>query len=229
MPVVSVPTGERMSKIYEVRYQVYCEEKKFIDPARCSEHQEFDEYDPYSVHFTTGDTSSVVGTARLILETPFGFPFEHHCMDNLTFDLSVIPRSNLGEISRLAISKSLRRMDAASDDPVEYGEQNDTQTEKVSIKKIKSMAFDLYKQVYQECKRRNITHCVALMEKSLWYLLRQHHFLFEPIGDEIDCYGPVRPYLISSAGIERRMSERAPDLYRRLIEGLDDSLLPHNP
>jgi len=82
------------------------------------------------------------------------------------------------------------------------------------------VTFGLYREMYQESKRLGITHWIALMEKSLWRLLSSHGFVFNQIGEEVDCYGPVFPYLADIAKIEQELRKKDPDLYEYFTQGL---------
>ncbi len=50
-----------------LRYEVYCHEKGWIDPAQFADHTERDEYDDLAVHFLAVDEDIPVGTSRLLL------------------------------------------------------------------------------------------------------------------------------------------------------------------
>jgi N-acyl amino acid synthase of PEP-CTERM/exosortase system len=135
-------------------------------------------------------------------------------------------RKRLAEISRLVISKKMRRR---KDDGLyytpEYGD-NRRSSDMDIMRRIKPMAFGLYREIYQECKRRGVTHLLALMEKTLWLLLKIHHFEFEQIGDTIHFYGPVAPYICYIEDAERNVYEKSPELYKYLVDGLEPQYLP---
>jgi N-acyl amino acid synthase of PEP-CTERM/exosortase system len=224
-----VTSEETLQKIYHLRYQVYCEECGFIDPHECPDGFEKDKYDAYSLHFVAEDSNGIIGTTRLILESPYGLPIERKCRDNLKFDIKILERSQIAEISRLAISKLYRRR---RNDGMYYGrDYADTaaKEKRELIQRIRPMTFGLYREIYQECRRRGITHWFALMEKTLWALLNMHNFVFHPIGPEIDYYGLVRPYVCNIKELERMVSQKSPHFLEYFLDGLEPEYRPTLP
>ena len=89
------------------------------------------------------------------------------------------------------------------------------------------MAFGLYKELYQECKRTEIRYWFALMEKSLWMLLKIHGFVFQPIGGEVDFYGRVRPYVAAIGDLERNVHAKFPQFLEYFTRDLEPELRPN--
>ena len=90
-------------RIYRLRYNVYCEEMHSLDPRNYPEKEERDRYDPFAVHFILRKNQKVIGTLRLIRETPWGFLMEE------AFTLpKELDRSKTLEASRIAVYKDLR-------------------------------------------------------------------------------------------------------------------------
>jgi N-acyl amino acid synthase of PEP-CTERM/exosortase system len=223
-------TSEHLDEIFRLRYKVYCHECKFLDPQKYPQEKEEDKYDPNSVHFFASDDIGIIGTARIILNSKEGFPLESHCKNKLAIKKELLPDpKSTAEISRLVISKEYRRRqeDGSYYSP-DYNDVAQTNNEQEQLKRLKPMAFGLYRELYQECKRRNISHLYALMEKSLFFLLYLHGFAFKPIGEEIDVYGPVKPYLGSVEEIEKNIHHKYPNLFNYLIDGLEPEFRPKN-
>src|SRR5690606_15783528 len=63
------------------------------------------------------------------------------------------------------------------------------------------IVLGLYKTMYQASKRQGITHWLAAMERSLLRLLTRYNIGFQPIGPELDYFGPVVPYIAAIADI----------------------------
>lgn len=222
-----VDSTENLNEIFRLRYQVYCKECNFIKEENYPEGIEQDKYDPYSLQFVAEDNEGIIGTTRLVLDSPLKFPLEEHCNGSLHFDKQSLPRKNTAEISRLVICKALRRRrgDGLYYTP-ESKDSADASEKEQLFRRIRPMAFGLYREIYQESKRRGITHWFAVMEKSLWLLLRLHSFNFNPIGDEIDFYGPVKPYLSVIAQMEQETRQKAPRLFEYFQEGLEPEYQP---
>ncbi len=211
-----------MERLYRLRYQVYCEECNFIKAEDYPNGLECDEYDEQSRHFVAMDSSGdVIGTVRLILPQPRPLPIQIHCPDIKIGE--GVPQLNFAEISRLIISKRLRRR---KDDGLFYGPQvTDQKVVNLSgtqfLRRAKPMAFGLYRELYKESKRLWITHWYTLMEKSLWLLLRIHGFSFSAIGTEVDVYGPVRPYLGKVSLIEEEVEKKFPKFFQFFSSDVD--------
>jgi N-acyl amino acid synthase of PEP-CTERM/exosortase system len=226
-----VEPPESFDALYRLRYQVYCNECGFIRPEDFPSGKESDKYDPYSVHFIAEDHIGPIGTARVILDSPHGFPLEEHCKGALTSDLSGFPRKNLAEVSRLVISKEYRKR---MDDGIHHSPASQYAPQpagaagaKARFQRIRSMAFGLYREMYQDCKRRGITHWYAVMEEPLRKLLRSSGFVFHPIGNTVDFYGPVKPYLTALEEMERTVFAEFPGFYNNyFMDGLEPEFRP---
>ncbi len=224
--LVSKP--EELAKLFHLRYQVYCNECGFLKPEDYPSGLENDRYDPHSLQFAIYDTHGMIGGVRLILDSILGFPLEEHCGSTLDFDINSLPRNSTAEISRLVISKEYRRRKG---DNLYYGpdfkDKSRPESRADSSMRVRPMVFGLYRELYQESKRRGITHWYALMEESLWILLKVHGFIFRPIGKEIDFYGPVRPYLASIEEIEQSVCEKYPEFFQEFfLQGLEKEYFP---
>jgi N-acyl amino acid synthase of PEP-CTERM/exosortase system len=91
------------------------------------------------------------------------------------------------------------------------------------------MLAQVFRLIYQESKRRGITHWVVAMERGLNVMLRRMGFEFTPIGPENDYYGPVRPYLAEIASLERHIGSRRRGTLAFMAEGLEAHLKPRFP
>ena len=95
--------------ITRLRYDVYCLECRYLDASQHPNGREIDEFDPHSIHFaSTNERSEMVSTLRLVLDSPLGFPLEHHA-GTLSEEFRRLPRDKTAEISRLILAKSYRR------------------------------------------------------------------------------------------------------------------------
>lgn len=215
-----------LEEVYKLRYLTYVKECHFLKDKECPEEKESDEFDPYSIHFVAIDDSNTpIGTVRLVVNSPLGFPLEAHCEESSLFiNRDEIPRDKTAEISRLIISKKYRKR---KDDGLYYGlSYEDKISPQSSFRRLQPMVFGLYKLIYQESKKRGITHWYAAMEDALFILLKSHGFTFRLIGRPIEYYGIVKPYLGIVEEIEKNVQEKRPDYYRYFTEGLSPELLP---
>jgi N-acyl amino acid synthase of PEP-CTERM/exosortase system len=223
-----IDAPELLEEIYRLRYQVYCKECEFIREEDYPAGMERDKYDPHSIHFVTEDAYGIIGTMRLIMDSPLGFPFEEHCEGKLSMDVNKLPRKQIAEVSRLVISKNFRRRDGDGMYYTPDFDENETTANLEGVtKRVRPMAFGMYRELYQESKRIGVTHWVGIMEKSLWLLLRMHSFIFHPIGEEIDFYGKVRPYLATITELEQALYQRSPKFTTEyFLDGLEEQYRP---
>ncbi len=219
---------------YALRYEIYCEEQKFLSSESYPDKIETDEFDPRSIHIgaiTRTDPRRVIGALRIIKAGPLGFPMNHHCkydqnvIRRLGFDRSeeLLNSTNVIEISRVVISPDYRRR---ANDGL-YALSNDAQrrppsqvgAERRSNRPV--ILLGLLKVVYQSSKRSGFNYWVVATERSLVRRVSKWQIVFEPIGPEIDYYGPVQPFFLEVADIERRMSQNIPDLMEEWLDGLE--------
>ncbi|RJQ14909.1 MAG: GNAT family N-acetyltransferase [Nitrospiraceae bacterium] len=81
------------------------------------------------------------------------------------------------------------------------------------------LVIGLYKAVYQESRRRQLTHWYAVMTKGIALLIEKLGLKFDVIGDPVDYHGIRTPYLGKISETERVMSETVPDLYEEFSRG----------
>lgn len=228
-----------IEECYRIRYQVYCEERHFLDPEDYPDQFEIDPYDGRSVHFVGRHRFRLqsAGTVRLVLHSDLGFPMQEHCVFDPDFQFLQKPGDptiqTYAEISRISVSKLFRQRagdtfyggpprspsDAATSvaegpkgvNPVEAGPE---------------IVAGLYKCIYQESKRLGLTHWVVAMERGLQLLLRRMGFHFKPVGPTVDYYGPVIPYIARIEEIERAVYERRRAVFDYWMDGLEPEHMP---
>ena len=100
---------------YRLRYQVYCVENPFEDPAAFADGLETDEFDSHSVNALMVDrqTGDAIGACRVVL--PFDsdgarkLPFQTACEAPWMEDPDIWPLGRVGEVSRFCIAKAYRK------------------------------------------------------------------------------------------------------------------------
>lgn len=250
--VIRVSDENELKKVYRLRYKVYCEEWNFEDPEKYPDRLETDEFDKNAVHFAAIDnTGRAVGTVRLILFSPDGFPLEKYC--DIDSSGEGVCGADTAEISRLVISRAYRKR---TEDKFIYGSDEERRVIGVydrsynhsvhnncrrttdrfgygrpSNSRLKDemeaekrnrheLVSSLYKAIYQESKRRQLTHWYAVMTKGLVLLLNRYEIRFQPIGEPVDYHGIRTPYLGEIRKIEQEVSDKKPELYTELTKGL---------
>ena len=164
-----------LEQSYRLRYQVYCLERGFLDPAAYPDGRELDEFDEHSVHLAVIDAEgAMIGTARLIKPNPHGFPMFRHC----AFFPEVMPPGAPHvlpvEVSRLAISRHYMRQHRRTE-PL----------------------CDLVKAMVVNARLAGANHLIAAGEASLARRLVHFGFPYRIGGPVADYYGPVAACLMN--------------------------------
>ena len=205
--------------ICQLRYQVYVNECGFERPEDHPGGVEQDDYDQHSIHFyaCSKHSDEVIGTARIILGAERPLPIERN------FNISQFPagirREQIGEVSRLAVSKEFRcrtidraifrKVQGSASQMHLHVETGRDFRRRCELELIRG----LYISLYQESKRRGLTHWFAVMAKGLYTILRRWGISFVQIGPARDYHGIRAPYLISIESIEHSLEINDPGLY----------------
>ena len=220
-------SAHALEQSYALRHEVYCNECGFLPAAAFPDGLETDEFDDASIHFG-GYTldGSMAGTVRLVVGELKDLP----CAQKCTLDPTLLPRDTtietVAEVSRLAVSRRFRRR--ATDGILPDMRDGPTDAAMHSNRRRNSpeLVLGLYKTMYQESKRRGIQYWFAAMETSLARLLERFDFHFQPVGPEVDYYGPVTPYVARLADLEAEIFAHNPAMLAELADGLERALYP---
>jgi N-acyl amino acid synthase of PEP-CTERM/exosortase system len=232
-----VDEANDLDTVYRIRYQVYCIERGFLDGDDYPDQAERDEFDVHSVHMlATHRAGQPAGTARLVLPSTLGFPLMSHCVFSGDYaflnDPSHPALADFAEISRLAVSKTFRRREGDSiyGGPPRIDSGHSEGAEIVPLAPPRNnpeILIGLSRLLYQESKRRGITHWMLAMERALYLMLRRLGFRYIPAGPDVDYFGPVRPYVTSVEAFENALHKTFPATLRYLACGLEPELLPN--
>lgn len=194
-----------MGEIYRLRYKVYCLECGYEDAKDYRNGMESDEFDDVSTHFLASETGSgnVVGTARIIHADKKGLPALKYCKLQREL-LPDVPMTQVGEISRLAISKEYRRraVNKAIGGQKIVRLSDKQETAGLRRRFEAALVCGLYDSIYRESVELGLTHLFAVMAESLYTILRTRGLEFKPVGPAIEYHGLRRPYI---AAIEENM------------------------
>ena len=194
-----------MDASHQLRYQVYCIERRFLDPDAYPDQRERDEFDRHSLHLgVLGPDGALLATARLVKVNMIGLPLFRHC--------SIYPREHelfqestrVAEISRLCVSRSLRKRHIGT----------------------ASVAINLYRAIYQASKRHGFTHWLMATEPSLQRLLSSLRVPFREIGPRTDYYGPVAPYVVDLSKWDQTILSRSLPALHTFLDGLEPEYRP---
>lgn len=200
--ILPADTRELRDKAYALRYQVYCQERRFEDTIRYQDGREWDEYDSYAIQslIRHRNTGVFVGCVRLILprfkDLYASLPLELECGDALDPQhwavRSATARSRLGEISRFAVLREYK--DCLSD---ELSSESATQVTQRGMGPFRNgshrsfpwITLGLIVATIQMSVKHGIAHWYALMQPSLLRLLAQFGVHFQPVGSLVSHRG----------------------------------------
>ena len=220
---------------FKMRYEVYVQEFGFEKKEDHPNGFEMDDFENESIHFAClNESDSVVGTIRLVLSSPKGFPIEHAV--ETTFIGEKPHPSKIAEISRLTVSKDLRRRKEDGFFGVESyitkkegGVLPDDGTipDEMQGRKNPIIVLGLYQVMYHESLRRGITHWYMITEEKLFYALKKYGFLFHKIGKPVEYHGQRTPYLANVEELLKNLKKESPDMYDLMQTGLEKKYLPN--
>ena len=194
-----------MDESHRLRYQVYCVERGFLNAADYPDRRECDEFDRYSLHLgVTAPDAALLATARLVKVNMVGLPLFRHCRlypRELDFFQD---QTRVAEISRLCVSRTLRRRRIGS----------------------VSVAINLYRAIYQASKRNGFTHLLVATEPSLQRLLSSLKMPFREIGPQTDYYGPVAPYVVDLSKLDQTILSQSLPALHSFLDGLEPEFSP---
>jgi len=229
--VIDADTPEKLQACYRLRYDVYCKEGVIpgFSPEDYPEGLERDEYDERSAHslLLHKPSGRIAGTVRVILpdpdrpETPF--PLEKFAGASFYSDVSALealPRTRLGEISRLILAPEFRGRRGERRNPYGVPEEIDNlasqqdrraplQSESAFERRLNAKRrvfphtiLGLLVAVARISIRHRIAYLYMGMEPSCARLLQSFGVCFVPISPLIDYYGLCQSYLGSILEIE---------------------------
>lgn len=191
-------SAAELAEVKRLRYQVYCTERGFLPG---NDGLEEDEYDQHSVHVALRRRSGeIIGTVRLVVgrehRPDASFPMQALCRRGLLSELG-LPIGRIGEVSRFAISRVRRDGDSRTDT---------------------LLRLALMRGVLQASIAAGVTHWCAIMEASLFRLLRQVGVDFIPIGAPIIYNGIRRAAVAEIAEVLTQSREERPELWDYVTE-----------
>lgn len=213
-----------LSEALRLRYQVYCVEHAYEDPAAFTDDMERDIYDARSIHALLIHRPSglIAGTVRSIRPDPLkpigSLPIDDLCKEPTLFDETVLPRATLAEISRFAISKEFRRRAEDVRTPTGVG-PNWSERQQPEQRRIPHLSLGLLQAMVCSSIRNGITHWVAEMEPALIRMLARLGMHWNPLGPIIEFHGKRQPcYTVLDAMLQRMLKER-PDIWQVFTDG----------
>ncbi len=178
---------------HQLRYQVYCLERKFENAAEHSSGLETDQYDSHAIQglLFHRPTERAIGTVRMILPADLEvgrLPIEQFLRDN-GIDLSdYVDIEKSVEVSRFAISKEFRRR--RTDDMMAAADPLSPQD---SARQANLAFLSLVQFFLRQSIERRVLYWTAVMEPMLVRMLGRMGIHFRPLGPVVDHHGLRQP------------------------------------
>lgn len=219
--VVEGENDELRDAAFRLRYQVYCIENHFEDPADNPNGREHDSYDERALHCLLLHLPSHTwaGTVRLILPDiaapERSFVLQQVCTDAMIADPKQFPVLEMAEISRFCISKGFRKRQGDRLFP-QSNEPRDRQDER---RVIPNMTLGLIEGLVRLSLDKDIHYWCAVMEPGLLRLLARLGIHFEDIGPLVDYHGRRQPCFIKLDTMLKQVRAERPDVWDIVTEG----------
>ena len=218
--VVPADTPQLRDAAHALRYQVYCVENHFENPADQRGERERDRFDDHAEHAVLiyKPTGDVVGCVRLILPLPdrgvSALPIRSLLAPEDRARLDRADPAKIAEISRYAVSKAFRRREGDGLYPdVEMMELAASDVRRL----VPHISLGLFRGVAQVAGTCGVDTACAAMSPALLRLLERFGLKFEPLGPPIEYHGLRQPCMADGEALLRGMSDRHAD-YARVVD-----------
>jgi N-acyl amino acid synthase of PEP-CTERM/exosortase system len=190
LAVVPADSAELQEKAFRLRYQVYCLERGFENPADYPDGRERDGDEGRSLHSLLLDraTGAAVGTVRLIMPRRGDDLPVFRLIGAGRLHRAGLPLETTAEVSRFAVAKAFRRR-------LEEGWRTRAGRAAADGREpaLQLLTFGLIRAVVMMGALGDVTHVVAMMEPALLRLLRRLGIAFHPLGRMVNHHGLRQP------------------------------------
>jgi N-acyl amino acid synthase of PEP-CTERM/exosortase system len=187
-----------LERAHRLRYQVYCVENPFEDPADNPGGLERDAYDARSVHslLRHRGTGHLVGAVRLILPDPQrperSFPMQEVCADPRVGDPAVFPVRRAAEVSRFCVSREFRRR-LGETRYADIGAEEARARAAEERRLMPYVTLGLIRGLVRMSVEHGVRHWCIVVEPPLLRLLKTLGFVFDNLGPLVQHHGLRQP------------------------------------
>jgi N-acyl amino acid synthase of PEP-CTERM/exosortase system len=203
--IIRADTDEQKDKAYALRYDVFCRENGFIDPARYPDERERDEFDDRAVHHLLihKETGKVAGTVRVLLpdeRRPLtSFELQKLCDHPL---LQIENRAlGLAEISRLCMARDYRRRPRDGHILPSYYEQEWGDADKPNTamrffrRRIPYAPLGLMMAAYETVLGAGLLDVVSSVEPGQFRTMKRIGLSYRVLGPRLNHQGSQQPFI----------------------------------
>jgi N-acyl amino acid synthase of PEP-CTERM/exosortase system len=209
-----------MEDVFRLRFQVYCEEKKFLPRAAYPNGLEIDEFDDGATHIAVyGDEASPKGYLRVVAardqcELPL---FAHGMMVGEEFPMPA--PGGAVEISRMMVRSDYRkRLRDPEDGFPPSGSLSDPPARNASD----LIQLKLIRLAYRHALEADVRWFLSAIEPAQGRKLSMMGFPIRPIGPVADYFGNVRPHAVDLREMERKLRENCPEVWAFFDDAAED-------
>lgn len=204
-------TDALRDEVFKIRHEVYCEELGF-EPLK-ETGLEMDEFDAFSLHCLIMHcrSSEYAGTVRIVRPTLSNqqLPIEKYCSNSITdekLNPSNFERSDICEVSRLAVPKQFRRRQMDNHEGAAVGTINQESYSDTELRCFPFIAVGLYFAAAALALEEEVKHAYVMMEPRLARNMGFVGIKFQQIGPVVDYHGKRAPYYINQKLLKTKLS-----------------------
>jgi N-acyl amino acid synthase of PEP-CTERM/exosortase system len=214
-------TDTLREEVFKIRHNVYCEELAFENQK--DNGMELDEFDPHSIfalikHKPTNNYTSCVRIVRSSSDDEL-LPIEKFCYDsiqNKDYDPKRFKRSEIGEISRLAVKADFRRRKSDRFKGSAIGAIHESTYSESELRCFPFIAIGLYMVAGTLAIDKGIKHAFVMMEPRLARSMKFVGIKFVQIGEPIEYHGLRAPYYINAEIFLDNLTSGFKSLYKEI-------------
>ncbi|CDH43769.1 PEP-CTERM/exosortase system-associated acyltransferase [Candidatus Contendibacter odensensis] len=198
----------------KIRYQVYCMERRFENPADFPAGEESDRWDAHAAQFIVRqrDSGAWIAAIRLVLPYAASFPLETlYCLTPGHADH--IQRRQLGEISRVCIIRS--------PNPHHGNPYLDCGFGHVTPDRESQVMLGLIRTIVVYGLERGIEHCYVLVTDAFARLLRRIGVVLHSVGTATEHRGFRAPYLMGLRETAASLCDRSATIHALFARAID--------
>ncbi len=203
-----------------LRYQVYCLERKFENPAEHADCLETDAFDAHAIHglLLHRPTKQAIGTVRMIMPqsgVKDSLPIMHLLKDDGIELASRAVLERTVEISRFAISKEYRRRKT---DQNEEG-MSESQLRRETMREGNLACLSLIQFLLSQSTKHGVLYWAAVMEPKLLRMLATMGIHFTSIGSLVMHHGLRQPSFCHLPTMLEQVRREHPEYWDVLTNG----------
>lgn len=222
-------TPELREEVFKIRHNVYCEELEFEDVKEGG--MEKDDFDDQSIftlikHKPSDKYTSCVRLVRSRSEEEL-LPIEKFCLnsiENKSLSPQNFPRSEVCEISRLAVKADFRRRKADKFKGSAIGVISEETYSETELRCFPFIAIGLYMAAATMAIDSGMKHVYVMMEPRLARSMKFIGITFQQLGKPIDYHGIRAPYYINPEIFMTNLSSGFAALYLSIEKDINKQL-----